>query len=174
MRNTPISRPDASIDEKVAFLRRPEAYPSRPARVEVVETHMSWVFLTDELAYKLKKPVLYQFLDFSTVEARRLNCEREVSLNRRLAADVYHGIVSLDLGSDGNLRLGGGGTAVDWLVKMRRLPAHRMLDAAIRSDSVSAEDIDRLQSRIPHPRSCGRAFISGRGVRTPEIPRHRQ
>ena len=144
MPNTPIPRLDASIDEKVAFLRSPDAYPARPAGVEVVETHMSWVFLADALVYKLKKPVRYEFLDFSTVEARRRNCEREVQLNRRLAGDVYYGVVPLVMRTDGHLQLDGPGPVVDWLVKMRRLPAHRMLDAAIRSDSVSAEDVRRL------------------------------
>lgn len=144
MPNTPLSRLDGSIDEKVAFLQRPDAYPNRPKRVEVVETHNSWVFLTEELVYKLKKPVRYEFLDFSTIEARHRNCEREVQLNRRLAGDVYHGVVPLVTRSDGNLQLGGEGPVVDWLVKMRRLPAHRMLDAAISSNTVSAEDIRRL------------------------------
>ena len=144
MPNTPMRCLDASIDEKVTFLRCPGTYPARLAKVDVVETHMSWVFLTAELVYKLKKPVRYEFLDFSTLEARRRNCEREVRLNRRLAADVYYGIVPLVMRSDGHLQLGGEGPVVDWLVKMRRLPAHRMLDAAISSDTVSAEDIRRL------------------------------
>src|SRR3990172_5123541 len=100
MPNTSISRLDASIDEKVAFLRSPGAYPARPAGIEVIETHMSWVFLTDELVYKLKKPVRYEFLDFSTIEARRQNCEREVQLNRRLAGDVYYGVVPLIMSGD--------------------------------------------------------------------------
>ncbi|OGA53604.1 MAG: hypothetical protein A3F74_02200 [Betaproteobacteria bacterium RIFCSPLOWO2_12_FULL_62_58] len=144
MPNTSISRLDASIDEKVAFLRSPGAYPARPAGIEVIETHMSWVFLTDELVYKLKKPVRYEFLDFSTIEARRQNCEREVQLNRRLAGDVYYGVVPLIMSADRNLQLGGDGSIVDWLVKMRRLPAHRMLDAAIRGRTVGAEDVRRL------------------------------
>ena len=135
---------DASIDEKVAFLRRPETYPTRPARVEVIETHMSWVFLGDTLVYKLKKPVRYEFLDFSTLEARRLNCQREVELNRRLAPDVYRGAVPLTLRSDGSLYLGGPDHVVDWLVEMRRLPADRMLDAAIRAHSVEPADVRAL------------------------------
>ncbi|MBI4204663.1 MAG: hypothetical protein HY527_06525 [Betaproteobacteria bacterium] len=139
-----MGRRDPSIDEKVAFLRSTDAYPTPPAAVEVIETHMSWVFLTGERVYKLKKPVRYAFLDFSTLEARRRNCEREVRLNRRLAADVYYGIVALVMTGDGRLRLDGDGPVVDWLVKMRRLPAQRMLDAAIRANTVRAEDIRKL------------------------------
>ena len=144
MPNTGSCRLDASIERKVAFLRRPDAYPERPARVEVIETHMSWVFLTDELVYKLKKPVRYEFLDFSTVEARHQNCEREVQLNRRLAGDVYYGVVPIVMKGDCRLQLDGDGPVADWLVKMRRLPAHRMLDAAIRGNTVSTDDIHRL------------------------------
>lgn len=148
MQNTLTCRVVAPTGEKVAFLRQSEAYPARPARVDVIETHMSWVFLAGELVYKLKKPVRYEFLDFSTLEARRENCEREVELNRRLAADVYHGVVPLTLGSGGSLKLGGAGPVVDWLVKMRRLPAHRMLDVAIRANTVSSEDIRRLSRML--------------------------
>ena len=135
---------DASVDEKVAFLGSPGAYPDRPEAVEVIETHMSWVFLAGPLAYKLKKPVRYDFLDFSTTEARREDCEREIRLNRRLAGGVYRRIVPLTVRSDGALRLEGDGTIADWLVEMRRLPAHRMLDAALRAGTVSADDIRRV------------------------------
>ena len=79
-----------NIEQKIAFLSRPETYPEPTQRVETKETHMSWVFLTDTQAWKLKKPVRYDFLDFSTLEARRRDCEEELRLNRRLAADVYY------------------------------------------------------------------------------------
>ena len=72
------------IEAKVAFLRRPEAYAEKPRSVEVVETHMSWVFLTERHAYKLKKPVRYDSLDFRTPELRRWDCMEELRLNRRL------------------------------------------------------------------------------------------
>jgi len=132
------------IKEKIAFLRQPDIYPDRPKRVEVIETHMSWVFLTESLAYKLKKPVRYDFLDFSTLEARQKNCECEVSLNRRLAGQVYLGTVPLTIQEDGDLQLDGEGRVVDWLVQMRRLPADRMLDAAIREGTVDAGEVQKL------------------------------
>src|SRR5687767_13151729 len=79
----PMRLPGAA--EKVAFLSRPDSYPVATRGVDVKETHMSWVFLTDTQAWKLKKPVRYDYLDFSTPEARLRNCEEEVRLNRRLA-----------------------------------------------------------------------------------------
>lgn len=135
------------IEEKIAFLRQPDVYPDRPKRVDVIETHMSWVFLTESLVYKLKKPVRYDFLDFSTLEARQKDCEREVSLNRRLAGQVYLGTVPLTRQGDGDLRLDGEGRVEDWLVQMRRLPAERMLDAAIRKGTVDGRDVQQI-SRV--------------------------
>lgn len=119
------------IAVKVAFLRRPASYPEATDRVETVETHMSWVFLTERFAYKLKKPVRYDFLDFRRLDARHRSCEEEVRLNRRLAPEVYLGVVPLTEDAGGGLHLGGFGEPVDWLVKMHRLPAERMLDRTI-------------------------------------------
>lgn len=134
------------IEEKVAFLSKPEAYPGCASRVDIKQTHMSWVFLTETQAWKLKKPVRNEYVDFSTPEGRRRNCEREIRLNRRLAPDVYRGVVPLTASRDGNFELGGRGEPVDWLVCMRRLPPDRMLDQVISRRAVSAEDVFSLAS----------------------------
>lgn len=138
---------DVSLDAKVAFLRQPSSFTDPAYRVEAIETHMSWVFLTDGYVYKLKKPVCYEFLDFRTVEARRYYCEEEVRLNRRLAPDVYLGTVALSVAGPGHLQLGGNGSAIDWLVKMRRLPLHSMLDYAILHGGAE-RDIVRVAQRL--------------------------
>jgi aminoglycoside phosphotransferase family enzyme len=133
-----------SLDHKVACLRRAESYPEPTPRVEALETHMSWVFLTDRHAYKLKKPVRHAFLDFSTLEARKAHCEEELRLNRRLAPDVYLDVVALTADASGQLALSGDGPPVEWLVKMRRLPRDRMLDVALARGAVSDEQIAAL------------------------------
>jgi aminoglycoside phosphotransferase family enzyme len=143
--------PDPGIEAKVAFLSRPAAYVEGTARVEVVETHMSWVFLTDRFAYKLKKPVCHEFLDFRTLEARRRNCEAELRLNRRLAPAVYLGILPLTFGARQGLRLDGAGETVEWLAKMRRLPREAMLDQAVAAGDVSParlKGVGRLLTRF--------------------------
>jgi aminoglycoside phosphotransferase family enzyme len=132
------------LDAKLAFLGCPESYDCRPATVEVIETHMAWVFLTNLFAYKLKKPVQYEFLDFSTLAARKLDCQLELNLNRRLAPDVYLAVVPLTQDCQGTLRIDGRGTAIDWLVKMRKLPRDRMLDRAIRNGAATPEDVQRV------------------------------
>lgn len=140
---SPAGTPAIGIDAKVAFLERPEAYPEATEWVEVVETHMSWVFLTERFAYKLKKPVRYEFLDFRTLGARHRNCKIEVRLNRRLAPTVYLGAVPLAMDQEGRLSLGGAGEPVDWLVKMHRLSRDQMLDQAIERRAV---DIVRVRN----------------------------
>lgn len=120
-----------TLARKVAALRDPAAHAEATTTVEALETHMSWVFLTDRHAYKLKKPVRYDGLDFRSLAARRFYCQEELRLNRVLAPSVYLDVVPLVACDDGRLRVAGAGAAVDWLVKMRRLPAHAMLDALL-------------------------------------------
>src|SRR5437773_3638655 len=135
-----------SLEEKVAFLSRPEAYPDVAGRVEAKQTHRSWIFLTATHAWKLKKPVRTEYLDFSTPDARRRDCVKEVRLNRRLARDVYRGVVTLNSGRQGHPQLNAPGQPVDWLVCMRRLPSDRMLDEVIARRVVCEEDVLRLAS----------------------------
>lgn len=143
-----ISAADIALESKVAFLRQPTSYPEPAYRVEAIETHMSWIFLTDGYAYKLKKPVRYDFLDFSTLAARRFYCEEEVRLNRRLAVDVYLGVVALNLDASGHLQLGDETNAIDWLIKMRRLPTRQMLDYAIKHRSLTDHEMVKVAARL--------------------------
>jgi aminoglycoside phosphotransferase family enzyme len=140
--------PGPSLAEKVAVLMRPDSYPSPDGRVEALETHMSWVFLTDRHAYKLKKPVRFDFLDFSTLEAREWDCREEVRLNRRLAPKTYLGVVPLTMSGRDHLRLGGKGTVVDWLVKMRRLPSALMLDTVIKAGQADAAVVSKVAALL--------------------------
>jgi aminoglycoside phosphotransferase family enzyme len=134
----------AAIDlaEKVRFLQQPLSYPHRPDAVTSVETHMSWVFLAGEFAFKLKKPVRYAFLDFATIESREFNCREEVRLNARLAPDIYLDVVPLRLNYEGKLTFDGSGLLAEWLVKMRRLPHDRMLDWLIEHAKVKPAEVD--------------------------------
>lgn len=144
----PDAAGEAALAEKVAFLSRPNSYPEGATRaVEVRETRMSWVFLTDRLVYKMKKPVASRHLDFRSLALRRAYCEEEVRLNARLAPGIYLGTVALLRGRDGRLRLGdgeGAGEVVEWLVRMRRLPAEWLLDAAIRRGAVEPARIEAV------------------------------
>ena len=140
---------ETSLDSRaeiVRFLRQPQHYSERPACVELIETHFAWVFLTQIHAYKLKKPLRTAFLDYRTIAARRLGCREELVLNRRLAPNVYLDVVPIVRNRDDTLSLGyrEGARVVDWVVKMRRLPASRMLDRAIADGSVRKADLVSL------------------------------
>jgi aminoglycoside phosphotransferase family enzyme len=142
--------PDRSISiaAKVAALREPGCFPDLPQRVEVIETHMSWVFLTEQFVYKLKKPARYDGLDCSMLETRRFYCEEEVRLNRRLAPEVYEGVVALRQDGQGLLRIGLDGEVVDWLVWMRRLSAHLTLDRLIVAGSATPTHMRRIAEHL--------------------------
>ena len=132
--------------EVVRFLSDPSSYPEHTASVTVIETHMAYVFLTDEFAYKLKKSVRFDFLDFSTEALRRHVCEEEVRLNRRLAPDVYLGTVPLVRDAEGALHVDvrPDSAPIDWLVKMRRLPGDKMLDQVIRARTPRRHELAAL------------------------------
>lgn len=123
----------------VEFMRNASSYPDNQGPIEVIETHISWVFLTDRDAYKLKKPVQFEFLDFSTTDLRHRACFDEVQLNRRLAPDVYLGVLPITRNQQGDLELNGSGEAVDWVVQMRRLPAKNALDVVLREGRLTSE-----------------------------------
>ncbi len=144
----PAGRVVSLLPDKVAFLSRPDAFPGESGPVESRETHMSWVFLTARHAYKMKKPMRQERLDFGTLERRRFFCEEEVRLNRRLAPTVYLGAVPLTVADDGTMALGGAGAAVDWVVKMRRLPADGTLEAMALSGRLREDHARAVAARM--------------------------
>jgi len=162
-------RPDADdqgLAAKVAFLCRPEAYPEPTARVEAIETHLSWLFLTEQHAYKLKKPFRRNGIDYSTPATRRLNCRRELRLNRRLAQDIYLDMLALTRDAAGGLALGGAGRRVDWLVRMRRLPSALTLERGLQAGTIGADDARRIVARlVPFFASAPRVRATAAGYR---------
>jgi len=135
----------------VTSLLRPGAYPpgDGPGPVELIQTHISYVLLTPLYAYKIKKPVDFGFLDFTTLEKRRRMCAEEVRLNSRLAPGVYIGVVKITekageffMGEDGE------GEAVEYAVKMRRIPEERMLDRMLVAGQADTAIIGRVAGVI--------------------------
>ncbi len=145
--NAPAAGSEPSLAEKIAFLLRGDSY--RPPAREVTrhETHMSEVFLADDRAFKLKKPVRFPYLDFSTLARREAACRAELSLNRRLAGDIYRGVVPLTHSPSG-LAIDGPGEVVDWLVVMRRLSDAQMLDRTIEEKRLHRWQLDRLSATL--------------------------
>lgn len=131
----------------LADLGRPEAYPHPADAVQVIQTHISLVFLAGEHVWKVKKSVALGFLDFGTPAKREFYCREEVRLNRRLAPDVYLGVEPITE-AGGRLRFGGDGPAVEWAVHMRRLAADRTFDALLARDALTPELLERLAGTL--------------------------
>lgn len=128
----------------VEWLRQPQTYVGHPTLIETIETHISCVFLCGDRVLKLKKPLQFDFVDFSTVERREQACRDEVRLNRRLAGEVYRGVRAVTQTVDGGYEFDGPGKTVDWVVEMQRLPDELMLDHQIRCGTLCDEDTERL------------------------------
>jgi aminoglycoside phosphotransferase family enzyme/predicted kinase len=132
-----------------ADLLRPEAYGElRPGRVDLVETHISRVFLLERDVFKVKRPVNLGFLDFTTLERREAACRAEVELNSRLAPDVYRGIVALRRDRDGRASISGEGPVVEWAVHMRRLPDERRADVMLARAELDGRAIDAIAAKV--------------------------
>jgi len=138
--------PSSAVDHEsvVRWLANPANHIEPPHRVDVVETHISQVFLTERFVYKLKKPVRFDFLDFSTLEKRERACRDELRLNRRMSPDVYLEVQTITREKSGEFAFNGSGETIDWVVKMLRLPADRMLDELIRSSRLNEVEVLRL------------------------------
>jgi aminoglycoside phosphotransferase family enzyme/predicted kinase len=133
----------------VADLLRPDAFPSpHPGLVELRETHISRVFLTEGEVFKIKKPVHFGFLDFRTLDARRRACEAEVQLNSRLAAGTYLGLVPVRLDDQGRHHFGPRGDVVDWAVHMLRLPDALRADERLNAGTLTPAHIDAAASML--------------------------
>lgn len=136
-----------TLEQKVEFLSGADAYTHPVTGVVRRETHMSWVFLAGDRAYKLKKPVRFPYLDFSTLARREAACRAELRLNRRLASDVYLEVAPLTAMARG-LAIGGHAAVVEWLVVMRRLDESRTLERAILERRVEPWQLDRLVATL--------------------------
>ncbi len=135
---------------------RAESFPDAQ-QTSVIETHVSWVFLTEREAFKIKKPVQLGFLDFSTIERRKAACDAELRLNRRLALDVYRGVEAVRE-HDGVVTVGGAeGRIIDWAVRMRRLDESTRADVLAARGQLGKREIDALARRIAEFHRSARA-----------------
>jgi aminoglycoside phosphotransferase family enzyme/predicted kinase len=158
----------------IGALGDPSAYPHPVDAVVIRQTHISVVFLAGPYAYKIKKPLVLEFLDYGTLARRHRFCELEVHLNRRLAPTVYRGVVPVT--ADGSrLAIGGRGEVVEWAVRMERLPDAAMLREQLRRGVIGVAEVAALARRIaashagaetgPAIADCGRFAVVARNAR---------
>jgi aminoglycoside phosphotransferase family enzyme len=126
----------------VEAMLTPEAYLHETGKVELIQTHISFVFLTKDYVYKVKKAVNFGFLDFSTLEKRRVFCEKELELNRRLCPEIYLEVVSIN--KSDSIKVNGGGEAIEYALKMKRLPQDRIMTVLLEENKVDKKTIDEI------------------------------
>ena len=125
----------------------PDAFSHPVSRVELIETHISWVILTDDFVYKIKKPIALDFLDFRELDRRKFYCEEEIRLNKPWAPEIYLDVVPISL-DDGQPLVGGSGTPIEYAVRMRRFDQEARLDEQLERGSLSAADMKELGRSI--------------------------
>jgi hypothetical protein len=152
------------LPELVKALLEPRAYPEMPGKIELVQTQMSFVFLTKEFVYKVKKAVNLGYLDYTSLDKRQFYCQREVELNRRLCPEVYLGVVPIAR-QKGAIIIGGRGEVIEYAVKMRRLPREAMMDVLLANNRVSPEMVTRVAQKLAafHQKAETNAEISAFG-----------
>ncbi len=137
----------ARQERLLPFLLNPQSYPHRPRKVQLIQTHSSFVFIASPFVFKVKKPVNFGFLNFSTLERRRHFCEREVALNRRLCPQAYLGVVPIST-AGGRFTFGVGDEVVEYAVKMRRLTERHFLSHRVEHGTVTSRDLDRVATTL--------------------------
>lgn len=143
----------------IETMKTPAFYPHNPAEVELIQTHISYVFIAGDFVYKVKKPLRFDFLDFTTLAKRKFFCQEEIRLNQRLAPETYLDVVAISLDSQGNPTLQKGSEIIDYAVRMKKLPQERMLKVLL-SQGLASEDImDKVAGKVAkfHQNAqCGR------------------
>src|SRR5271169_6103702 len=132
----------------IDFLSSPSSYTGAVERVDIIETHVSLVFLAGEHAYKLKRAIKFPYLDFSSAEARRAACEAELALNRRTAPNLYLEVRALTRAADGGVGFGIEGPAVEWVVVMRRFDQAALFDELAKTHRLNASLMTEFADHI--------------------------
>ena len=134
-------------EQNLASLLEKNAYSHKVSEISRIDTHISWLFLTGNFVYKIKRPVKFTFLDFSTLEKRKFFCEEEIRLNRRLSPDIYLDVVPV-CEQDGLLNLKNQGNIVDYAVKLKQLPSEKKMDLLLKNKKVTKKHIEELAQII--------------------------
>ena len=129
-------------------MSRPEFYPRQPERIDVVQTHISYIFIAGQEVYKVKKAVDFGFLDFTTLEKRKFYCDEELRLNRRLAPETYLGVETITEDAPDRLALNGNGRIVEYAVRMKKLPVDRMLGRLLAEGRCDPAVIDAVAAKL--------------------------
>jgi len=154
----------SALPPYVQALLKPEAYPQRPASVELLQTQMSFIFIAGDFTYKTKKPVNLGYLDYTTLEQRERLCRQELELNRRLSPGAYLEVVPIS-GSDKGFKLDAKDSVIEYAVKMKTLPRQRMMDVLLPTNRVTPDMLKLVAKKMSdfHIHAATDASISSFG-----------
>ncbi len=138
----------ATQNQVVEALKKPETYNKSPKKIEIKQTHISYVFLTNDYVYKVKKAVNFGFLDFSTLEKRHNFCEKELVLNQRLCGDMYLEVVPINQSISGKIRINGEGKTVEYAVKMKKIPEEKIMTRLLEEGKIDENIMDEMAKII--------------------------
>jgi uncharacterized protein len=150
-----------ALPDILTGLLQPAAYPHACRDIRLVETHISWVLLTGDYAYKIKKPVLLPFVDFSTLERRRFFCAEELRCNHRFAPELYLEVMPVCRSDEGRVSLGAGGSVVDWAVRMRQFAPEAQLDRLLESGHLGDAALRAFGARLATVHAGLPRFVGG-------------
>jgi aminoglycoside phosphotransferase family enzyme/predicted kinase len=137
----------SALPELVQAMLIPEAYPESPEKIELMQTQMSFIFLTGDYVYKVKKPVNLGYLDYTTLEKRLFFCRKEVELNSRLCPETYLGVLPITK-DKGRIFIGGEGNIIEYVVKMCYLPQQKMMNVLLEQNRVTAEMVEKVAQKL--------------------------
>ncbi len=153
------------LPQIIQAMLKPETYPEPPAKVDLMQTQMSFVLIAGNFVYKIKKPVDLGYLDYTTLEKRKFFCDKEVELNRRLCPDTYLGVIPITK-TGKKFMTGGEGEPVEYAVKMRYLPQDRMMNVLLEKDEVNTGMVEKVAQKLAdfHSRAKTNEEISSFGT----------
>jgi hypothetical protein len=143
---SPVNSQNSSILNYLQLLLKPKFWGKDCKRVNLIQTHTSWVFLTGKYAYKIKKPVFFGFLDYTTLSAREYFCKEEFRINQKLAPDIYYEVIPIAL-QKGKVTLSPKGNAfeiIDYAIKMRELSQDTIMTDCLKRDTVTYSIISEI------------------------------
>lgn len=137
----------AHVEEMLEAMQKPGTYDERVDAISMVQTHISWVFLTGDFAYKIKKPVNFGFLDFTTLEKRKRFCDMELKINSMFSPEIYIGVVPLKKSGSG-LRFSGAGETIEYAIKMRQLPQEGLMNRLLDRNEIKTDVMDKIVAKL--------------------------
>lgn len=149
-------------------LMKPEAYPEPHGEIHLLQTHISFIILTEKYVYKIKKPVNFGFLDFTTLDKRRFYCQQELDLNRRLSPEVYLDLIDIRK-KRGHFIYDEDGEVVDYAVKMKRLPDEAMMTSLLKEGKVNSKVVEKISRVIAEFHSNARMDSVITSYGSPEV-----